>query len=55
MLINEMLKDGYIFSESTLIENILNKNAKLTYRVVEIRQLVKGLETLPFRKITIFK
>ena len=51
MLINEMVKDGYIFSVSTLIVNSLNKNTKLTYSVVETRQLFKGLKTLSFRKI----
>ena len=51
MLINEMFKDGYIFSVSTLIGNSLNENEKLTYRVVETRQLFKGLKTLSFRNI----
>ena len=51
MLIDEMFKDGYIFSVSTLIGNSLNENKKLTYRVVETRQLFKGLKTLSFRKI----
>ena len=51
MLINEMFKDGYIFSVSTLIDNSLNKDTKLTYSIVEIRQLFKGLKTLSFRKI----
>ena len=46
-----MFKDGYIFSVSTLIGNSLNENEKLTYRVVETRQLFKGLKTLSFRKI----
>ena len=51
MLINEMFKDGYIFSVSTLIGNSLNENEKLTYRVVETRLLFKGLKTLSFRNI----
>ena len=51
MLINEMFKDGYIFSESTLIGNSLNKDTKLTYKVVKTRQLFKGLKTLLFKKI----
>ena len=51
MLIDEMFKDGYIFSVSTPIGNILNKDKKLTYSVVETRQLFKGLKTLSFRKI----
>ena len=51
MLINEMFKDVYIFSISTLIGNSLNKDAKLTYNVVKTRQLFKGLKTLSFRKI----
>ena len=51
MLINEMFKDGYIFSVSTLIGNSLNKNTKLTYKVVKTRQLFKGLKTLSFRKV----
>ena len=51
MLINEMFKDGYIFSVSTLIGNNLNKDTKLTYSVVETGQLFKGLKTLSFRKI----
>ena len=55
MLINEMFKDGYIFSVSTLIGNSLNKNTKLTYSVVETRQLFKGLKTLSFRKIIMSK
>ena len=46
-----MFEDGYIFSVSTLIGNSLNENKKLTYRVVETRQLFKGLKTLSFRKI----
>ena len=46
-----MFKDGYIFSVSTLIGNSLNKNTKLTYKVVKTRQLFKGLKTLSFRKI----
>ena len=55
MLINEMFKDGYIFSVSTLIGNSLNKDTKLTYNVVKIRQLFRGLETLSFRKIIMGK
>lgn len=55
MLINEMFKDGYIFSVSTLIGNSLNENKKLTYRVVETRQLFKGLKTLSFRNIIMSK
>ena len=55
MLINEMFKDGYIFSTSTLIDNSFNKDTKLTYRVVEVRQLFKGLQTPLFRKITMSK
>ena len=55
MLINEMFKDDYIFSVNTLIDNSLNKDTKLTYSVVETRQLVKGLETLLFRKIIMSK
>ena len=55
MLINEMFKDGYIFSVSTLIGNSLNENEKLTYRVVKTRQLFKGLKTLSFRKIIMAK
>ena len=51
MLINEMFKDGYIFSVSTLIGNSLNKDTKLTYNVVKTRQLFKGLKTLLFKKI----
>ena len=51
MLINEMFKDGYIFSVSTLIDNSLNKDTKLTYSVVETIQLFRGLKTLSFRKI----
>ena len=50
-----MFKDGYIFSVSTLIGNCLNKDTKLTYSVVEIRQLFKGLKTLSFRKIIMSK
>ena len=55
MLINEMFKDGYIFSVSTLIGNSLNKDTKLTYKVVKTRQLFRGLKTLSFRKITMPK
>ena len=55
MLINEMFKDGYIFSVSTLIDNSMNKDTKLTYRFVEVRQLFKGLKTLSFRKIIMSK
>ena len=51
MLINEMFKDGYIFSISTLIGNSLNKDTKLTYNVVKTRQIFKGLKNLSFRKI----
>jgi len=51
MLIDEMFKDGYIFSVSTPIGNILNKDTKLTYSAVETRQLFKGLKTLSFRKV----
>ena len=51
MLINEMFKDGYIFSVSTLIGNSLNKDTKLTYNLFKTRQLFKGLKTLSFRKI----
>ena len=50
-----MFKDGYIFSVSTLIGNSLNKDTKLTYNVVKIRQTFKGLKTLSFRKIIIPK
>ena len=50
-----MFKDGYTFSVSTLIGNSLNGNEKLTYRVVETRQLFKGLKTLSFRKIIMTK
>ena len=55
MLINEMLNDSYIFSINTLIENSLNKDTKLTYRVVETRQPFKGLKNLSFRKIIMSK
>ena len=55
MLINEMFKDGYIFSASTLIGNSLNKDTKLTYSVVEIRHLFKGLKTPSFRKMIMSK
>ena len=55
MLINEMFKDGCIFSVSTLIGNSLNKDTKLTYTVVETRQLFKGLKSLSFRKIIVPK
>ena len=51
MLINEMFKDGYIFSVSTLIGNSLNKDTKLTYKVVKTRQLFRGLKPLSLRKI----
>ena len=50
-----MFKDGYIFSVSTLIGSSLNKDTKLTYIVVETRQLFKGLKTLSFRKIIMSK
>ena len=50
MLINEMFKDGYIFSVGTLIGNSLNKDTKLTYEIVKTRQLFKGLKNLSFRK-----
>ena len=55
MLIIEIFKVGYIFSVSTLIGNSLNKNTKLTYSVGETRQLFKGLKTLSFRKIIMYK
>ena len=55
MPINEMLKDAYIFFVNTLIDRSLNKDTKLTYSVVESRQLVKGLKTLSFRKIIMSK
>ncbi len=55
MLINEMFKDGYIFSVSTLIGNSLNKDTKLAYNVVKTRQLFKRLKTLSFRKIAMPK
>ena len=55
MLINEMFKDGYIFSVSTQIDNSLNKDTKHTYSVFETRQLFKGLKTLSFRKTIISK
>ena len=55
MLINEMFKDGYIFSASTLISNSLNKDTKLTYSVVETRHLFKGLKTPSFRKMIMSK
>ena len=55
MLIYEMFEDGYIFSERILIGNSLNKDTKLTYSVVETRQLFKGLKTLSFRKIIMSK
>ena len=51
MLINEMFKDGYIFPVSTLIDNSLNKDTKLTYNLFKTRQLFKGLKTLSFRKL----
>ena len=51
MLINEMFKDGYIFSESTLIGNSLKKDTELTYSVVETRHRFKGLKTPSFRKM----
>ena len=46
-----MLKDGYTFSVSTLIGNSLNKDTKLTYKVIKTRQIFKGLKTLPFSEI----
>ena len=55
MLINEMFKDGYIFSVGTLIGNCLNRDTKLTYHVVKTRQVFKGLKTLSFRKIIMSK
>ena len=55
MLINEMFKDGYIFSVSILINNSLNEDTKLTYSVVETRQLFKGLKTPSVSKIIISK
>ena len=51
MLINEMFKDDYIFSVSTLIGNSLNKDTKLTYNVVKTRKILQGLKPLSFRKI----
>ncbi len=50
-----MIEDDYIFSVSTLIGNCLNKDTKLTYSVVETRQLFKGKKTLSFRKIIMSK
>ena len=50
-----MFKVGYIFSVSILIDNCLNKDAKLTYSVVETRQLFKGLKILSFSKIIMSK
>ena len=41
MLINEIFKDGYIFTASALIGNSLNKNTKLTYNVVKIDNFLK--------------
>ena len=55
MLINEMFKDGYIFSVNILIDNNLNKDTKLTFNVVETRLLFKGLKTLSFSKIIMSK
>ena len=55
MLINEMFKDDYIFSVSTLVGNSLNKDTKFTYSIVETRQLFKSLKTLSFRKIIMSK
>jgi hypothetical protein len=55
MLINEMLKDDYIFSVCNLIGNSLNKDTRLTYSGFETRQLFKGLKTLSFRKIIMYK
>ena len=54
MLINEMLKNDYIFSVTNLIGITLNKDTRLTYSVVETRQLFKGLKTLSFRKIIMY-
>ena len=45
-----MFKDSYIFSVGALIGNSLNKETKLTYSVVETRELFKGLKTLSFRR-----
>ena len=50
-----MLKDEYIFSVSNLIGNSLNKDTRLTYSGFETRQLFKGLKTLSFRKIIMYK
>ena len=50
-----MFKDAYIFFVNTLIDRSLKKNTKLTYSVVETRQLFKGLKTLSFRKIIMSK
>ena len=55
MLINEMFKEGYISSTITLIGNSLNKDTKLTYSVVEIRHLFKGLKTPSLRKMIMSK
>ncbi len=55
MLINEIFKDGYIFSASALIGNSLNKNTKLTYSVAETRHLFKSLKTPSFRKMIMSK
>ena len=50
-----MFEDDYIFSVSDLIGNSLNKDTKLTYSVVETRQLFKGLKSLSSRKIIMSK
>ena len=50
-----MSKDDYIFSVSSLIDNSLNKDTKLTYSIVENRHLFKGLKTLSFRKMIMSK
>ncbi len=55
MLINVMFKDGCIFSVSTLIDNSLNKDTKLTYSVVGTIKTFRGLKTLSFRKIIMSK
>ena len=46
-----MFIDGYNFYVSTLIGNSLNKDTKLTYKVVKPRPPFKGLKTLSFRKV----
>lgn len=55
ILLNEIVKDSYIFSISTVVYNALYNGIKIQDRVVKFRQLFKSCSAHSTKKIAILK